>query len=145
MDADLKLEWASWLTSLPWDYFLTITFRAPVPAHRSDSVLNAIGKHLCAWHKPEMLFLGAEAHLSQAMHFHGLYRTTLPPGVPQRDWLVDWGASDIWRTLFETYGRSSVEVVESQERVAVYVSKYCVKEIGSYGIYGRQDWKLDLG
>ena len=140
MNVDLKLEWADWLTSLPWDYFLTITFRAPVPGHRSDSVLNAIGKHLCARHKPEMVFLGAEAHLSQAIHFHGLYKSTTPATF-QPEWWWKLCGSEVWRTLFETYGRSKVELVRDQSRVSAYVSKYCVKEIGSYGVYGRADWE----
>ncbi len=129
----------TWLESQPWHYFLTITFREPLTAHRADSTLNAIGKQLCARHWPERVFLGAETHLSQAIHFHGLYRECAPRArFP--DWLWCQMATDIWGTLFNTYGRSKVELVRGQGDVAKYVSKYCTKELGSYGIYGRQDW-----
>jgi len=139
VDTDLRLAWASWLESQPWDYFLTITFREPLPGHRADSTLNAIGKQLCATYRPEMVFLGAETHLSQAMHFHGLYKERAPPR-PRPDWFWRLQAKALWQTLFETYGRSKVERVRGQGAVAKYVSKYCTKELGSYGIYGREDW-----
>lgn len=139
MDSVLKLEWANWLTSLPWDFFLTITSREPIPAHRGESVLHAIGKQLCARFRPEMVFLGAEAHLSQAMHYHGLYRGTEDRSkFPDSYWRLY--ASDIFSVLFDTYGRSKVECVRGQGAVSAYVSKYCVKSTGTYQLFGRQDW-----
>jgi len=136
-----RLAYAGWLETLPWNYFLTITMREPVPAHRAESVLNAIGKQLCATHKPECLFLGAEAHLSTAIHFHGLYRDTLPNPEAMPAWWMKMQRAGIWETLFNTYGRSSVEAIRGPKDVSRYVAKYCTKELGSYGLYGRQDWE----
>lgn len=139
VDAELKLSWADWLNSQPWHYFLTITCRDPLPTHRADSVLNAIGKTLCATHKPEMVFLGAEPHLSRLMHFHGLYRSTVTREQPEWWWKLC--ATDIWASLFSTFGRSSVDLIKCRAAVAEYVSKYCVKDLGSYAVFGRSDWQ----
>jgi len=109
---DLRLEWGNWLQTYPWDYFITVTCREPLPVHRSDSVLNAIGKQLCSRFKPEMVFLGAESHISRLTHFHGLYKCTERVGAdPEPSWLMRMRATEIWEILFETYGRSKVEKI----------------------------------
>lgn len=127
MNTELSLEWGKWLSSKEWDYFLTITSREPVPAHRGESVLNAIGRTL-ETHNPECVFLCGEKHLSLAMHFHGLYKSA-------RGKLTY--ASAIWSHLFEVFGRSDVKPPRDKGAVAAYVSKYVVKgDMGLWGMYG---------
>jgi len=143
VNPDLRLEWGNWLETWLWDFFITVTCREPLPAHRSDSVLNSIGKQLCTRFQPEMLFLGAESHISRLTHFHGLYRATDGPWRENTPtWLMRTIATDVWSCLFETYGRSKVERIRGAKDVSTYVAKYCTKELGSYGLFGRPDWEL---
>jgi len=139
---DLRLEWAKWLETKPWDYFLTVTLREPLPAHRGETTLNSIGRQLCRRHQPEMLFLGAERHLSLNMHFHGLLQLPAGPWRSSPDLSLKIFARDIWATLFKTYGRSRVDRVRNTGDVAKYVSKYCVKDLDCYALFGRQDWDV---
>jgi len=37
--------------------------------------------------------------------------------------------TDLWRELFERFGRSQVSPVQANEAVSIYVSKYCVKDL----------------
>jgi hypothetical protein len=41
-------------------------------------------------------------------------------------------SSDLWRELFDRFGRSEVSPVQANEAVATYVSKYCVKDLNSW-------------
>ena len=38
-------------------------------------------------------------------------------------------ATDLWRELFERFGRSQVSEVQAQEAVSIYVTKYSVKDL----------------
>lgn len=116
---------AAWLSGFEWDWFLTVTFREPLPRNRGDSVLNSIGKTLLR-HNPSLIFLGMEEHASTYLHCHGLFQSRLVDGrVP---------SSTIWNDLFQTYGFSRVEPIRSQHKAARYVTKYCVKALASYTI-----------
>lgn len=146
MTPDLRLNWAQWLETFRWDYFLTVTLRDPLPAYRGESTLNSIGRQLCKRHKPELLFVGAERHLSLNMHFHGLYLSTYAGHERDAEWQREMylkiESTEIWQTLFNTYGRSRVDVVRSAKDVSKYVSKYCVKELDCYAMFGRREWEV---
>lgn len=126
MDTGLRHEWASWLSQYTWDYFLTVTFREPLPRHRGASVLNAIVKTLTrVGANPNLLFLGMELHQSRFLHCHGLLQGRM-------DGFGLMPARKIWRELFKTYGYSRVEKIRDQEDAARYVTKYCVKALADY-------------
>jgi len=136
VDKELEKAWADWLTEQHWDYFLTITFREPVPKHRAMNTLYFCQRTLLKF-KPESLFLGAEAHLSTYMHIHGLYRQG-PQPVGTWELLRNKDLpkpNQIFKQLFEVYGRTKVEVPRSQEHVAKYVTKYCVKALADFSFF----------
>lgn len=126
MDQGLRLEWASFLNAQEWDYFLTITFREPLPQYRAERVLDSVYGALKRF-KPSMVFLAAEAHVSQLAHFHGLFKGSTP--------LPELRASELWQRLYDLFGRSKVEIPRSKSDVADYVSKYCVKRTEIYNLY----------
>lgn len=124
--------YAAWLGSLPWTYFLTITFREPVPAYRQETAVHAVGNTLVklAGEDHELLFLASEPHLSKNTHLHGLLKIGLHGSVP-------YGVMGtiIWQRLFDLYGRSKVEQPRGQVAVGNYVAKYCTKTLGYYELW----------
>lgn len=126
MQTELRHEWADWLARYTWDYFLTVTFREPLPRHRGASVLNSIAKTVRRTvGNMDMLFLGMEMHASRFLHCHGLYKRRM-------DGYGLTPASVLWRELFKTYGYSRVEVIRDPKDAASYVTKYCVKGLAEY-------------
>lgn len=128
-ETPLGIEWLAWLSSYAWDWFLTITFRDLVPMHRQESVLHAVGETLRHSHVIDRLFLISEAHKSQTLHLHGLYASGALPFVKP------FQQSDIWRVLYDRFGRSKVEVPRGTAEVARYVTKYCLKDGGYYELF----------
>jgi len=133
MDA-LKEEWGAWLGTMQWDWFLTITFRKPVPFLRQEPVVHAAGNVLAATYVTERIFLAAEPHLSYDTHLHGLFKS----GIDRED-VKGFQRKAIWQTLYEMFGRTDVSVPLDQGDVANYVSKYCVKGSGYYELWGASD------
>lgn len=126
MDSEIKAAFAEWLGRYHWDYFLTVTFREPLPPHRGQNVLNSIARTIKrVAGEPRMLFLGMEQHTSSFLHCHGLYMRKMGNGG-----LIY--AHQLWKPLFDTYGYSRVEEVRSQSDAAKYVTKYCVKALADY-------------
>jgi len=138
VDDELRKTWAEFLGSMPWDYFLTVTFREELPLHRAESVLNSIEQTLVRWHNPAMLFLGMELHVSRFLHLHGLYRAKRR--FPASDYMALDSTRDLWRSIFKVYGRSKVELIRSRADASMYVSKYCVKATEAYRIWYAEDF-----
>jgi len=126
VDDDLRLAWSNYLQSQTWDYFVTVTFREPLPLYRAERVQDSIYGTLKRF-APNRVFLGAEPHVSQLMHFHGLYKCGVElPAVR---------ADEIFWRLFNVFGRSTVELIKSTADVADYCAKYCVKACEIYNLY----------
>jgi len=125
----VQQEYGAWLGTLEWDWFLTITFREPVPGHRQESVTHAVGNYLKKRWEPTLLFLCAEPHLSTTMHLHGLYKSSREDFVKPNEKL------DVWSHLFDRFGRSQVAEPRGQGAVTKYVAKYCVKTQGYWEIW----------
>lgn len=129
-ETPLGIEWLSWLSGYPWDWFLTITFRDMIPMRRQESVLHAVGETLCHSHVVDRLFLISEAHKSQTLHLHGLYASGAA------DFVKPLQKSDVWRVLYDRFGRSKVENPRVATDVSRYVTKYCLKDGGYYEVWG---------
>jgi len=127
----LKEEWGAWLGTMDWDWFLTITFRKPVPFYRQEPVVHAAGNVLSATYVTDRIFLCAEPHLSYDTHLHGLYKSGI-----ERDDVKGFQQKAIWETLFKIFGRSQVVAPRDQMDVSNYVAKYCVKGRGYYELWG---------
>lgn len=121
---ELQQEMREWLTKLPWNVFLTVTYRDARRAWHAQSCLNSIHKKLSQF-APQTLFLGTEEHKNQSLHVHGIMQTsTIAP--PLRF---------VWRALFDAYGRSKVELIKDRGKVIWYCSKYVTKNLGEWNIW----------
>lgn len=147
--ADAAKELGDWLSGLAeWDWFLTVTFREPLPKYREESVVHAVGEHIR--HTPyganRPLVLAAEPHRSGATHLHGLldidpmallaHWRVPSPGLPssRHEKRTAW-TDHLWESLFRTYGRSKVEWTGHHEAVSRYVSKYVTKGLSWWQIW----------
>lgn len=127
---DLRPVYSDFLASLPCDFFLTVTFREPVPMRRQESVTHAVGQTLKARYETvDLLVLFAEPHLSQNLHLHGLVHLSATEGILAR------ARRDMQSYLGEQFGRSQVEIPRGRAAVSKYVAKYCVKTDGYYEIW----------
>jgi len=124
--------YADWLGSLPWDFFLTITFREPVPMRRQEAVTHAVGQSIKARYETvDMLALFAEPHKSQSLHLHGLVHL-VDQGLPQ---LHSYCRRDMQSYLRDKFGFSTAEFPRGRRAVSSYVAKYCVKTNGYYELF----------
>lgn len=89
-----------------------------------ESTTHALVKQLRRLH-PVGIFVAAETHLSGSYHFHGLLQWG--PLRPRR--------TQVWETLFRTYGRSQVQEIADIGGVTGYVSKYITKSPAWWDIY----------
>ncbi|HIA03335.1 MAG TPA: hypothetical protein EYN66_15745 [Myxococcales bacterium] len=130
LTSELKDSYGAWLASLPWDFFLTITFREPVPMRRQESVTHAVGRTLKSRYETiGVLALFAEPHLSQNLHLHGLVK------IDGRDDLLNFCRQDMQRYLSEKFGRSQAAFPRGHGAVTAYVAKYCIKLDGYYEFF----------
>lgn len=121
---ELRGALAEWLPTLNFDYFLTVTFRDPVPAYRSFAALRTVSGVISRGEKPRNLFLATEPHVLGSIHVHGLYARRSQSAASEPDAL--------WSKLFASLGRSSVARIRSTEDVATYCTKYVLKGLTDY-------------
>lgn len=116
----IRKQYSEFLQGYYWDDFITTTFRSPrkEPFYALKQVEAELLKH-----NVSMGFLACEPFQSGDLHIHGIV-AGMPPGwKPEID--LPW---DIWSGLFERFGRSKVEMCNSQESVTAYCSKYVLKQ-----------------
>lgn len=111
---------ASWLASLPWDYWWTITCKYP----RRDEIafIRDITESQCALGANKS-FIACEPHrVSHNLHAHGLLRVErlADNGLPVT-------ATECWDDFFHRFGRSRVESINSLRDCTAYCSKYVTK------------------
>ena len=115
--------WSTYLNRWNWKYFLTVTFKEPKQPHMADTTLQNIARVFKS-RSDGRLFLGTEIHISRTLHVHGLFS----PKTTSND-VSARVAHEIWRDLYDKFGRSQVRKVRSSEAVSDYVSKYVTKEL----------------
>jgi len=129
-DSPLKAAYGDWLATFPIDFFLTITFREPVPMRRQESVTHAVGQTLKARYETiDFLGLFAEPHLSQNLHLHGLVHLSASESIVGR------ARRDMQQYLTDKFGRSQAAIPRGRGAVSAYVAKYCVKADGYYELW----------
>ncbi len=127
---DIRAAYGDWLGSLPWDFFLTVTFREPVPMRRQESVTHAVGQSLKARYETiGVMGLFAEPHISQNLHLHGLVK------IDGKEEVLRFCRQDMQQYLTEKFGRSQAALPRDRNHVARYVAKYCVKADGYYELW----------
>ena len=131
LDTRAREAYSSYLESLSWDYYATVTFRKPwrdtIKAH--EAVWGVLHSECHA----KRAFVAVEKHRfpSKEVHVHALisdYDGSWRPNV-----LLPW---DMWSKLFHHFGRTQVEAINSTADVAAYCSKYVVKSLSDYAFYG---------
>jgi len=121
---------ADWLATLPWDFFLTVTFRDMVPMRRQESVTHAVGQTIKSRYETvDNLALFAEPHKSRNLHLHGLVHLGASEAIVQR------ARKDMQAYLRDKFGRSEAAFPRGPRAVTNYVSKYCVKSDGYYEFF----------
>jgi len=137
-DSCLKEAYSEFFGSLPWDYFLTVTFREQVPMRRQESVLHAVGQSIKARYETvDRLALFAEPHrstttgepLQHNLHLHGLVKLRASKDV------IDRARRDMQAYLSDKFGRSQAAFPRGHSAVTSYVAKYCTKAQGYYEIW----------
>lgn len=130
-NSSLKQAYGDWLATLPWDYFLTITFREPVPMRRQEAVTHAVGQSIKShWETLDRLALFAEPHMSQNLHLHGLVNLDI-----EREDILENARGNMQGYLSDKFGRSQAAYPRGRGAVTAYVAKYCVKVDGYYEIW----------
>lgn len=128
---EIRDAYSNWIASLPWDYFLTITFREPCPMRRQESVTHAVGQTLKSRYEPiENLALFAEPHKSSNLHLHGLVK--MADFTPE---ILSHCRRDMQQFLSDKFGRSQAAFPRQVGDVAKYVAKYCTKGQGYYEFF----------
>ena len=128
---EVKTAYGDWLASLPWDFFLTVTFREPVPMRRQETVTHAVGQSIKAKYEDvERLALFAEPHLSYNLHLHGLVQMDGRSEIMMR-----MCRSHMQGWLSDRFGRSQAAFPRGHGAVSAYVAKYCVKADGYYELW----------
>lgn len=137
----VREQYAGWLQGYNWDYFTTITFRAPrkEPYYALRGVWSELEKHFVA-----RAYLGVEPHQSGDLHIHGIIAGAPPGWRPEIQ--LPW---EIWAGVFKRFGRAKVEACNTHEAVTAYCAKYILKQqsraVDYYGIYGSKlSWQGGL-
>ena len=148
-DADLATEYqnrltlkdslASWLQTFNWDYFITVTFRYPVPPYRGMHVLNDLYRALSRVIPSPLgrLFLGTEQHVLKNLHVHGLWSSfwRTGPGAEDPPLISAVMIQEMWKICFKRFGRTAISPVKNKEAVAKYCTKYVTKRLTEYNIW----------
>ncbi len=126
--AEVKSAYADLLESLPWDYFVTQTYR-----HLHRDTISAPARH---WeHLQEAgatrAFVAVEPHYLDGLHLHTLARF---PGKMAEATLFH--RLDLRRTLKDNFGFVTVDRIKSPEQVTNYCSKYVTKGPAAYEFFG---------
>ena len=123
VQGEVQDGWATFLNRYTWKYFLTVTFKEPRQPHTADRTLRAIAG-VIRTRSDGRFFLGTELHLNRTLHVHGLFS----PKATAAD-VSARVAHEVWRDLYDSFGRSQVRKVRESEAVSNYVSKYVTKEL----------------
>jgi len=112
---------------VPWNSFITVTFREPRESYQAESSLRQVLKVL---DKPQRAFLGVELHESKAIHIHGL----LHHGRLDDELVEDARRTRrlLWWKLYTTFGRSQVLPPAKMGGVIAYCTKYCIKGLADF-------------
>jgi len=110
----LALEYADYLSNLPWDYYSTVTFR-----ERRSNALYWADRVWQVFERFEAyrVFLAVEKNRLNGIHCH-LLSAHVPSG---------WHESSLWKYCFKAFGRTQIESITSPLAVSRYCAKYVVK------------------
>lgn len=123
-----------------WQYFVTLTFddsNFTDNKYTHEEALSLLSKFINNQkhqNKNMSYLMVAEFHKSGRLHFHGLFANVpkwnlIPARYPKSNRLIKINGKQIYNLVNYKLGFTTVSEVESQERVASYISKYISKEL----------------
>jgi len=122
---EIQRSYSEFLTSYPWRWFTTITYRKS----RQDPF--AASRDVCALLRSKACiqrgFVATEPHKSGLVHHHCLL---------QPYFTTSYTARTLQDSLNVIFGRSSCRLVNSQPDVSHYCSKYVTKQMAYYEFIG---------
>ena len=126
--SEVRSAYSELLESLPWDYFVTQTFRRL----RRDTI-HAPAQHWEALQEAgaTRAFVAVEPHYLDGLHLHTLARF---PGDMAEATLFH--RLDLRRDLKNNFGFVTVDRIKSHEQVTTYCSKYVTKGMATYDFFG---------
>ena len=137
----MQETYSDWLQTYNWDYFFTATFRSPrrEPYYVQKHVWAELQKHEVA-----RAFMGVEPFASGDLHIHGIMSGR--GGGFEPEIALPW---EIWRGLFDRFGRAKVEACNSRAAVSTYCAKYIMKAqhivSDHYGVFGNaESWRRGI-
>jgi len=116
-------SWAEWLDEIPWDHYVTLTFRRNSGPDRARRTFTAWIR--CLEQEAEMplfWFVGFEdGPLNGRLHMHCLVGNTrdLPANYIAKKW---------------KHGFSRIDLYEKDRGATHYITKYVVKEMFDYDV-----------
>ncbi len=122
---ELREAWGGFLSRYPWDWFLTLTFREPVPsftAHRrfqrfAHDIENAAGLPVAWFRADEYGPAGGR------LHIHALMLNTA--ALSRLFWMDRWQQHNGYARIFP---------FDPQQGAAFYCSKYVTKTSGDWDV-----------
>ncbi len=126
--AKVREAYATLLESLPWDYFVTQTYRR---LHRDTIHAPAAWWQSIAPVHPRRAFVAVEPHRLDGIHLHTLVR--FPRGAAEASL---FHRLDLRRDLKAEFGITDVVRAKSTAAVANYCAKYVTKGNLNYEFYG---------
>lgn len=116
-------DYTTVLLNQEFSHFLTLTCRQqPLSLPGARRIAENVYKHIIQsgsyfWVAEKFNFKRGN---SESYHIHSLIKSE------------ESEISKIWATLFNRYGRSRIEKIESNDAVIAYCQKYIVKEMSDY-------------
>lgn len=116
--------WVSFLAQFAFDSFFTITYINPATSGdlAIDRTSRLLHQFFAKLNQTPKAFIVAEPHANGTYHTHGMLKLN---ALDRRQ--AHLVLSALWRVGFAKYGRCGFSLIESEDRVRLYVAKYIVK------------------
>ncbi|KKM82453.1 hypothetical protein LCGC14_1319500 [marine sediment metagenome] len=128
---EVREAYSDLLQSLPWDYYITQTYRH---LHRDTISAPARWWEAIQPTLPTRAFVAVEPHYLDGIHLHCLVK--FPRGDAGRSL---FHRLDLRRDLRDRFGFVNVEAARTSSAVATYCAKYVTKGHLSYEFQGNPD------
>ncbi len=126
--SEVQTAYSDLLQDLPWDYYLTQTYR-----HLHRDHISAPARHWDALQEAgaTRAFVAVEPHYLDGIHLHTLAK--FPEGMATA---TLFHRLDLRRDLRRDFGFADVQRINDPEQVSTYCSKYVTKGAASHGFFG---------
>lgn len=122
---DLTCTWGEWLSTWPWDWWATLTFRDEYSPNAADRAFLRWARWLRTDSPSLGYFVGHElGRIGGRLHLHALIGG-LQPQVYR---------TAAWKRWHDRHGRAEILPYDPDRGASHYISKYVAKDFARYGI-----------